>query len=100
MALSVCPAVTQDVPVVTPTRHPTVPEPSLAGCRKPESGAAVLVGLGVVVVDGTGVGPEMVVLGTGVGGKVILVGTGVSTALHGVACSVHAHIGEGDTWTW
>ena len=111
MASSVCPAVTHAVPVVTPTRHPTVPMPSLAGCRKPGGGAAVLIGLGVVGTDGTGVGLEMVmlgtgvggkvvcgtgvggkvVLGTGVGGKVMLVGTGVGdTAFHGVARRVHA----------
>ncbi len=76
--MSACPEVTHAVPVVTPTRHPTVPMPSLAGCRKPESGAAVLVGLEAVVVDGTGVGLEIVVLGTGVGGMMILVGTGLA----------------------
>ena len=71
-----------------------MPVPSLAGCSKPESGAAVLVGLEVLVVGGTGVGLEVVVLGTGVGGKVMLVGTGFGTAFHGVACSVQACIAE------
>ena len=90
--MSVCPAVTHAVPVVTPTRHPTVPVPSPAGCRKPNSGAAVLVGLGVVVAGGPGVGLEMVVLGTGVGAKVMLVGTDAGTAFQGVARSVQGCI--------